>query len=58
MMYKLYDNNISSESNDTRWDSDDSDNETNELYQLKFLALYPLLHGVHNSGHICFTLIV
>ena len=38
MMYKLYDNNISSESNDTRLDSDDSDTETNELYQLSTIS--------------------
>ena len=38
MMYKLYDNNISSESNDTRLESDDSDTETNELYQLSTIS--------------------
>ena len=38
MMDKLYDNNIPSESNDKRIDSDDCDTETNELDQLSTLA--------------------
>ena len=38
MMYKLYDNNIPSESNDKIIDSDDSDTETNELYQLRTIS--------------------
>ena len=38
MMYKLYDNNIPSESNDTRLDTDDCETETNELYQLSTIS--------------------
>ena len=38
VMDELYDNNIPSDSNDKRLESDDSDSETNELYQLSTIS--------------------
>ena len=54
MMDELSDDNIPSNSNDERLDSDDSDTETNELDQLCTIssALSLIAWVAHNSVHI------